>query len=180
MPLDPSLLRSAFARTRRPVTADEADAAFGGGTRGRSALAQAIARTSDKKSRAYKAAMRNLQRYAAAEGKQRRTPKGGARGLTPKITKAVQVRRAAERLRGPIMIRWVGPVIKVSDDERQRLDFDAELSDADLAEVREHLAAGDDQAAIEALAAASLANYLGDVGADATMSSATSFTISRG
>jgi hypothetical protein len=176
MPLDPSLLRSAFARTARPVTADEAISEFGGGARGRSALAQAIAGTSDKKSRAYKAAMRNLQRYSAAEGKQRRTPKK----LTPQITKAVQMKRTAARLKGPITIRWTGPVIKVSDDERQRLDFDAELSDEDLAEVREHLEAGDDQAAIDALAAASLADYLGDVSADASMSSAVSLRISRG
>jgi hypothetical protein len=175
MPLDPSLLRSAFARTARPVTADQAVAEFGGGARGRSALAQAIAGTSDKKSSAYKAAMRNLQRYAAGEGKQRRTL--GAK-LRPKVTKAVQVKRAAARLKGPIKIRWTGPVIKVSDDERQRLDFDAELSDEDLAEVREHLEAGDDQAAVDALAALSLADYLGDV--DATMSSAIRLEIARG
>jgi hypothetical protein len=176
MPLNPDMLLDALARMARPVTTDEAVAAFGGGTRGRSALAQAIAGTSDKKSRAYKTAMRNLQRYSAAEGRQRRTPKK----LTPKITKAVQLRRAAERLRGPIEIRWLGPVIKISADERQRLDLDATLSDAELVEVRDHLARGDDQAAIDALADASLADYLGDIDADAIMNEANDLRISRG
>lgn len=172
MPVDPSLLRQALAPTRRPVTADQALRAFDGD---RSALAQAIAGTSDKKSKAYKAAMRNLQRYAAGEGRQHRTPKQ----LAPRLTEAVQWRRTVERLTGPLHLRWAGPVIKISSDERQRLDFDAELSDDDLAEVRELLEGGDEQGAVDLLAALSLADYLGDTRADGVMTSAAGLRIIR-
>lgn len=172
MPVDPSLLRQALAPTRRPVTADQAVRAFKGD---RSALAQAIAGTSDKKSKAYKAALRNVQRYTAGEGREHRTPKK----LLPKLTLAVQERRTAERLTGPLTLRWIGPVIKISSDTRQRFDFDATLSDEDLAEVRELLEAGEDQAAIDELAALSLADYLSSTAADGVMTSAAGLQVIR-
>jgi hypothetical protein len=129
--------------------------AFGGGTRGRSALAQEMAGTRDKKSRAYKNAMRNLQRYTAAEGKQRRTPKV----MTPKITRAVEKRRQkaiAERLKGPITVIWQDPIVRVSQDERERPDLEVNLTDDMLEDFRELLASGNERGALNALAEASL------------------------
>ena len=159
MALNPDLIRSAVgARARAPVTVDQAVTEFGGGTRGRSALAQAIARTSDKKSRAYKTAIRNLQRYSAAEGRQRRAPKT----LTPRITRAVERQRereAAAKIRGPVTIIWQDPVVRVSQDERERQDIEVELSDDMLEDFREYLAAGNERGAVNALAEASLAAW---------------------
>jgi hypothetical protein len=178
MALDPSLLRDALARTVRPVSAEQAVAEFGGGARGRSALAQELAGTSDKKSRAYKTAMRNLQRYAASQGKQRRTM--GAK-LRPRITRAVQIKRAAARLKGPITVKWIAPTLVVSaDPERSRPDFSVTLSDEQLDDVREHLASGDDQEAIDVLAAESMAVYLEDEIPIGEITSALRIEITRG
>lgn len=156
MALNPNLLRSAVgARATAPVTAQEAVVAFGGGTAGRSALAQMIAGTKDKKSRAYKNAMRNLQRYTAAEGKQRRAPKV----MTPKITRAVEKQRqkeTAERMRGPITVIWQDPTVRVSQDERERPDLEVNLTDDMLEDFREYLASGNERGALNALAEASL------------------------
>jgi hypothetical protein len=156
MALNPNLLRSALgARATAPVTVAEGVAAFGGGSRGRSALAQEMAGTRDKKSKAYKTAMRNLQRYMAAEGKQRRRPKT----LTPRITRAVERRREralAERIRGPIQVIWQDPVVRVSQEERDRPDLEVSLSDDMLEDFREYLASGNERGALNALAVASL------------------------
>jgi hypothetical protein len=156
MALNPDLIRDAVgSRARAPATIDRAIAEFGGGTRGRSSLAQAMAGTSDKKSKAYKSAMRNIQRYTAAEGRQRRVPKK----LLPRITREMERRRereAAANIKGPVTVIWQDPVIRVSEDERDRPDLEVRLSDDDLDEFREHLAAGDNRAAVNALAEASL------------------------
>ena len=176
MALDPFLLRNALAKLSRPIPAAEAEAVFGGGTAGRVALAQALAGTSDKKARAYKSAMRSLQRYGAAEGKQRRAM--GAK-MRPLITKAAQARRAAERLDRPITVRWKGPTIKVSSTVRQRPDVVVSLDPEQLEEVREALEANDDQAAIDALAEASLAAWFTYDRADALMTDAAGLSIRR-
>lgn len=177
MALNPNLLRSAVgARVTAPVTAEEAVTAFGGGTRGRSALAQEMAGTTDKKSRAYKNAMRNLQRYMAAEGRQRRRPKI----TTPRITRAVErqrERQLAERIRGPITVIWQDPVIRVSQDERDRPDLEVNLPDDMLEDFREYLASGNERGALNALAEASLEAW--GVPGDAQILSATGLVIMR-
>jgi hypothetical protein len=174
MAIDPAKLRAALAPLRAPPTPAQAERAFGGGTAGRSALAQAIAGTTDKRSTAYRTAMRNLQRYGAGEGKQKR-----AMGdkLRPLIGQAMQAKRAADRLAQPITVRWRAPTIKVSADSRQRLDFDAELSAAALIETRALLEAGDEAGAMEAFAAASLAQYFGAARTDATITDVEGLTI---
>jgi hypothetical protein len=137
---------------------EEAITAFGGGTRGRSALAQEIAGTRDKKAKAYKTAMRNLQRYVAAEGRQRRRPKT----MTPRITRAVERQRAratAERIRGPVTVIWQDPVVRVSREERDRPDIEVNLADEMLEDFREALAGGDERGALNALATASLESW---------------------
>ena len=49
---------------------------LGGGSRGRSALAQQLAGTTDKRSREYKNAQRNVNRWTTERGAERRTPRG--------------------------------------------------------------------------------------------------------
>ncbi len=167
MAIDGAKLRDALAPLRAPPSAATAERVFGGGAAGRSALAAAIAGTTDRKSKAYRSASRSLQRYAASEGKQRRTM-GAA--MAPRIAQAVQSKRAADKLAGPITVRFIAPTIKTSADARQRYDFDASLSAEDMEEVRQLLDEGDDDAAMEAFAAASLAAYWqGAAVADATI-----------
>lgn len=157
MALNRSLLRSALnpRSAARPATAQEAIAAFGGGAKGRSALAQEIAGTTDKKSVAYKNAMRNIQRYTTAEGKQRRTPKR----LTPRITRAVQQqreKRAAQRIKGPITVIWQHPEIRISDDVRDRPDIEEAIPEEMLSDFLEAVAEGNEREALQALAEATL------------------------
>jgi hypothetical protein len=99
--------------------------------------------------------MRNLQRYTAAEGRQRRTPKK----LIPRITRAVERRRereAAARIKGLVTVIWQDPVICVSQDERDRPDIEVRLPDDMLEEFREYLATGNERGAVNTLAEASL------------------------
>jgi hypothetical protein len=173
--VNPTLLRNALAPTRRPYTPAQAERVFGGGAKGRSELAMALAGTTDKSSRAYKSARRNLERYAAAEGKQRR-----AMGdkLRPKINTAAQTRQAAAKLTGPIRVMWENPEIQVSSDRRQRPDLPAEISADRVAEIRELLEAGDERGATDLLVAASMADYMGSDRADMLMLDAEGLTIS--
>jgi hypothetical protein len=93
---------------------------FGGGSRGRSRLAIEISGSSDKKSKEYKAAMRNLQRYAAGAGKQQRRPKQMQTKLRGAWQKE-QVRRTINELRGKtVRVSIIAPTIHVSGDWRQR------------------------------------------------------------
>lgn len=176
MALDPSQLRAALAPLRRPIGVAQAEREFGGGSAGRVALAQAIAGTTDKKSRAYKSAMRTLQRNVAGEGKQRR---GLGQDFQAKIGKAVQTKRAASRLTGTLQVRWKAPTIRVSADARQRPDFSVSLEGEELAEVAQLLDAGDDEEAMEVFAAASLAAYFNAERSDARIIDAAGLTIRR-
>jgi hypothetical protein len=173
MALDPGQLRAALAPLRAPPSPAQAERAFGS----RAAFVAALAGTTDKKSKAYRSAARNVQRYGAGEGKQRRAM---GEKMQAAIGQAVQAKRAADRLAQPIKVRWKGPTIKVSADSRRRLDFDAELSTADLAETRALLDAGDDEGAMQAFAAASLAAYFGAERADALITDAEGLTIRPG
>jgi hypothetical protein len=93
---------------------------FGGGAKGRSRLAQEISGTKDKKSKEYKTAMRNLQRYTAGEGKQTRKPKQ----VQTKLRRAwlnEEALKTIESLHGKVVrVSLTAPKIHVSGDLRVR------------------------------------------------------------
>jgi hypothetical protein len=78
------------------VSVQRAVELLGGGSRGKSALAQELAGTTDKRSRAYKSAQRSVNRWTTERGAQRRTPSGVN---VQRIQAAGQRRELAERLR---------------------------------------------------------------------------------
>lgn len=134
----------------REVSVPEAIELYGGGAAGKSALAAELAGTADKKSRAYKSARRNIERYTAAEGRQRRNPKK----VSVRISQAVSRHRmnaVAERLRGNIPFRLISPLARVSDDERYRHEISGVLSDAELEPVRDALHSGQESDVYTAL-----------------------------
>lgn len=79
------------------------------------ALATAIARTGDKSSPEYRAAIRSVQRYRASEGRQRRTP---AERVRPRLARAARVGITLP-LRGGANVTITGEV-QVSKDRRVR------------------------------------------------------------
>lgn len=161
--LKPSLIRDAIGvRMDRPATISDAVEAFGGGGRGRSAVAQVIAGTTDKKSTAYKTALRNVQRWTAPEGKQHRQPTKLMPKIRSKLTTAVEKQRErqlASRLRGSLTVTWNTPLVHVSDEERERQDIQVRIPSSYLDEFREALEAGNEHRAVKALATATMAAW---------------------
>lgn len=164
MALKPSLIRNALGvRLGRPATVDEAVEALGGGARGRSAVAQRISGTTDKSSREYKNARRNVERWTTTTGRRQRPTKLMPR-IRSSLTAAVEKQREqqlAERMRGPIVVTWHDPVVLVSEreGERDRPDIQEEVPDSYLEEFREAMGRGDEREAINAIARATLAAW---------------------
>lgn len=106
-----------------PATVTEAIEMFGGGKRGTSALAVELAGTSDKKSNAYKAALRNVERYRkgeTGEGGETRKPGKAMREKLARIGEE-QAKAGVERqMRSQGASIEASGTVRVSEDERDR------------------------------------------------------------
>lgn len=129
-------LDSATGRTTIPSSVADIVKLFGGGSAGLSSLAQALSGSQDRTSKAYKAARRNLERYTAPEGKQRRTPSKDTREKLAKLAEGkvnsdALAQMAARGVRVTVSGRvLVSPGGKRSD-ERER-DIDVVIAPEDV------------------------------------------------
>ncbi len=128
------------------VTLTDAVTQFGGN----SGLAQAIAGTTDKRDKAYKAALRNVQRYQAGAGKQQRTF-----NLAHRVGARVQQAVGARQLRRSGVTATAANVhVKISDTSGTRSPGAQELTGNELGEALDLLDAGDPDAAGDVFAKA--------------------------
>ena len=116
-------LATAQASAQAPANITEAIKMFGGGARGKSAIAQELAGTGDKKSKEYKAALRNVERYYKAEsgeGGQGRRPRAAMQEKLRKLGEAQAKASVKQQMRAQGASVKTSGDVKVSNDERYR------------------------------------------------------------
>jgi hypothetical protein len=120
---------------------------------GTSGLAQELSGTSDKKSREYKSAMRNVNRYIAPEGKQRRAPSKATQTRLNELAKEKGMKPPAPtggvgiNLDGSIAVNGRG---KAYTRDRE---IDLEIAEEDWSLLEDYAREGDEGAAWDLLAA---------------------------
>lgn len=87
---------SRLEREMGPMGPREAVQSLGGGRAGRSALARELSGTSDRSSRAYKSALRNVDRWTTQSAGQRRTP---SRASAQRVQNIGQRRELLEQIK---------------------------------------------------------------------------------
>ena len=147
-----------------PANVTEAAALYGGNP----GLAAAIAGTSDKSSKEYKAALRNVQRYRkaeAGEGGQGRRPSAAVRDLLDKLGKQKAQASVDQQMRTQgASVNVTGDVIVSPGGKRPDVRYDKEMPDVylfpeDMAAILDKLDAGDHAGAADIFNQAFLSSY---------------------
>ena len=116
-------IETAQSSAEVPHSITEAIALFGGAARGKSAIAQELSGTSDKKDKAYKAALRNVERYYKAEqgaGGQGRKPSKATLAKLARINESRAKAGVKQQMRTQGASVKVSGYVRVSGDERYR------------------------------------------------------------
>lgn len=116
-------IETAQASAEVPHSITEAIALFGGGARGKSAIAQELSGTSDKKDKAYKAALRNVERYYKAErgeGGQGRKPSKATLAKLARINESQAKAGVKAQMRAQGASVKASGTVRVSENERER------------------------------------------------------------
>lgn len=116
-------IETAQASAEVPSNVTELITMFGGGARGKSAIAKELSGTNDKKDKAYKAALRNVERYYKAEqgaGGQGRRPSKARRELLNRIAESQARMSVKNQMRAQGASVKASGDVKVSEDERYR------------------------------------------------------------
>ena len=114
---------TAQASTQAPGSIREAIYMAGGGAIGKSVIAQELAGTSNKSSKEYKAALRNVQRYYKAEegaGGQGRYPRASMREKLQRIGQGLARQSVERQMRSQGATVKTAADVKVSDEIRYR------------------------------------------------------------
>ena len=118
---------------------------FGGGKQGNSALAVELSGTTDKSSKAYKAALRNVERYNAPAGRQQRTPnaatqerlaKAAERKINADALAKIKAKGITVHLAGRVIVSPSG----TRPDERERDISGVYIAPEDVAPMVDELA----------------------------------------
>lgn len=158
---------TARENARAPQSVTEAVALFGGGRRGASGLASALSGSTDKSSKEYKSALRNVERYMkgeAGQGGQARKPSAktleklagiGKQAAEQSVSRQMRVQGATISLQGDVLVESGGK----HPDERARSINSVYLYPDQMAAILDKLDAKDVAGAADIFNHDLLSNY---------------------